>query len=86
MKSTLKKTPYRHNNFIKKVFLEISHYLITMPGIHFSTNSCEDDNLQIWAEFSLQEMTNLSQYCGRIMQLEGEREGGKVTKRGAIRV
>jgi hypothetical protein len=38
------------------------------------------------AEFYLQEMTNLSQYCGRVMQSKGEREGRKVTKRGEIEV
>jgi len=66
VKISLKKIPCRYNNFINKVFFEIPHYLIPMPGIHFSTNSCEDD-LQMGAEFSLQEMTNLSKYCARVM-------------------
>jgi len=29
-------------------------------------------------------MTNLSQYCGRVMQREGEREDGKRGNRGMI--
>lgn len=51
-----------------------------MPGIHFSTNSCEEDDLQIRGELSLQEMTNLSQYCGQVMQREGGEGGWKEGK------
>jgi hypothetical protein len=43
----LKKLPCRYNNFINKLFFKISHYLISTPGIIFSTNSCEEDYLKM---------------------------------------